>query len=256
MVKGFINILKAELFKLKRNVAFTRIVALLFVLSILFSSFLAYFIEVDSAFNDFFEYTIVDLFIRGYFYFILPINLILIYFLFTFESNNGIKGFSLLGSLEAIYLGKIMIFVLIFVILTFLNLMIGFFILFSILRFRFGISVTPDIYVGSFIKYVSPFFLYYFLQISICLIFVKKIKNIGIYVTIIFIIHLLSLLNIRNIYNPFNYLDLKISIIGSKLKFPNFYVFEPNFSVMLIVSYVFSVFNFVISFFLNTNSNE
>ncbi|OYU66010.1 MAG: hypothetical protein CFE22_11120 [Cytophagaceae bacterium BCCC1] len=256
MVKNYINILRAELFKLRRNIPFIRVVALLFILVVLFSSFLAYFLDIDSPFNDSFEYTIIHLFVMGYFVFILPIYLILIYFLFTFESINGIKDICLLESIRSIFIGKVILFVLIFVSFSILNLFLGFLILYSIMHFRFGISVTSEIYLLSYLKYLSIFLSYYFIQISTCLVFVKRAKNIGVFVTLILIVHLLSLLNIRNTYNPLNYLDLNLLIAGSKLKFPNFQVFEPNYTVLLLISFIFSFILFATSYYLNIHSNE
>jgi hypothetical protein len=148
------------------------------------------------------------------------------------------------------------LFVLIFVILTILNLFLGFLILYAIMYFRFGISVTSEIYLLSYLKYTSIFLSYYFIQISTCLVFVKRLKNIGVFVILILIIHLLSLLNIRHTYNPLNYLDLNILIAGSKLEFPNFQVFEPNYSALLLTSFIFSFILFTISYYLNIHSNE
>lgn len=256
MVKNYINILRAELFKLRRNVPFIRVVALLFILVVLFSSFLAYFIDIDSPFNDAFEQTIINLFVKGYFFFILPIYLILIYFLFTFESLNGIKDSCLLAPIGSIFLAKVTLFISIFVILTILNLFLGFLILYSIVHFRFGISVTKEIYLLSYLIYISIFLSYYFIQISTCLVFVKRLKNIGVFVILILIIHLLSLLNIRHTYNPLNYLDLNLLIAGSKLEFLNFQVFEPNYSVLLLISFIFSFILFTTSYYLNIHSNE
>jgi hypothetical protein len=88
------------------------------------------------------------------------------------------------------------------------------------------------------------------------LVFVKRLKNIGVFVTLIIILHPFSLLNIRNIYNPFNYLDLNLLIIGSKLKFPNFNVYEPNYSILLIISFIFSFTLFIASYILNSQSND